>query len=267
MISFPPCKINLGLHIVSKRPDGYHELETCFFPVPWHDVLEILPAKETTFVTTGNAIPGNNDQNLCLKAYHRLASEYKLAPVHIHLHKVIPMGAGLGGGSSDGAHTLRLLNILFDLKLSPQSLMRLAAELGSDCAFFVQDQPLIGQGRGEVLSPVQISLSGKFIALVKPDIHLSTAAAYAHVTPAIPRNRLSDILQKPVSHWKDLLVNNFEAAIFPRYPEIETIKRDLYGMGARYASMSGSGATVFGIFDTAVDLTAFRQHTVWSARL
>lgn len=264
MISFPPCKINLGLHIVSKRPDGYHELETCFYPVSWTDILEILPAENTSFISSGHPIPGNPQDNLCLKAYHLLATAYNLSPVRIHLHKVIPMGAGLGGGSSDGAHTLRLLNTLFELNLSPETLMVYAAKLGSDCAFFTQDQPMLGRGRGEILTPIDVNLKGKYIAMVKPDIHVSTAEAYAHITPSLPRCILTDVLQQPINQWKDLLENDFEASVFRRYPSIEKIKQDLYAHGAVYASMSGSGATVFGIFDNPVDTAPFAAHMVWT---
>jgi 4-diphosphocytidyl-2-C-methyl-D-erythritol kinase len=267
MVSFPPCKINLGLHVVSKRPDGYHELETCFFPVPWTDVLEILPAKETTFTASGNIIPGNADENLCLKAYHLMAAEHKLPPVYIHLHKIIPTGAGLGGGSSDGAYTLRTLNNLFELKLSTAALMDLAAKLGSDCAFFVQDQPMIGRGRGEKLSPTHVDLKGKFLTLIKPDIHVRTASAYALVKPTAPLNSLERILDKALSAWKELLVNDFERSVFEQYPAIGKIKDDLYKSGASYACMSGSGATVFGIFEKPIDLSPFRQHQVWSGTL
>jgi 4-diphosphocytidyl-2-C-methyl-D-erythritol kinase len=252
---------------VSKRPDGYHDLETCFYSVPWRDVLEILPAAKITFTSSGTPIPGSQDDNLCLKAYHLLAADYKIPPVSIHLHKVIPTGAGLGGGSSDGAHTLRLLNTIFELNISQQALMRVAAKLGSDCAFFIQDEPMIGRGRGEELSPVTIGLKGKFLMLVKPDIHVSTASAYAHVVPTKPKNPLADILRRPASHWKDLLINDFESSVFHRHPGIESIKQELYTMGATYASMSGSGASVFGIFEKPVATSTFEKHTVWWGRL
>ena len=267
MVSFPPCKINLGLHVLSKRPDGYHELETCFFPVPWTDILEILPANETNFNATGNVIPGDAAENLCLKAYQLLRETYTLPPVYIHLHKVIPTGAGLGGGSSDSAYTLRAINTLFELNLSQQELMAVAAKLGSDCAFFVQDQPMIGRGRGEKLSPIQVDLTGKFLILIKPDIHVSTASAYALVKPAIPTIPLTEVLKKDVSAWKDLLVNDFELSVFQQYPAIAKIKDDLYEFGASYACMSGSGSTVFGIFEKPIDPSSFNQHQVWSGTL
>lgn len=260
MIAFPPCKINLGLHVVSKRSDGYHDLETCFFPIPWNDILEITPASTTSFTTSGNAIPGNDADNLCLKAYRLLPA---LPPVHIHLHKVIPTGAGLGGGSSDAAHTLRLLNTMFELNLSTTELMNYASRLGSDCAFFIQDDPMIGRGRGEILTAHSVQLKGKYILLVKPEIHVSTAEAYAQVTPAAPKQALEQVLQKPVTQWKEFLINDFETSVFTKHPTIGEIKQQLYAAGAVYASMSGSGATVFGIFDHRINTDAFAKHTVW----
>ncbi|RAV99806.1 4-(cytidine 5'-diphospho)-2-C-methyl-D-erythritol kinase [Pseudochryseolinea flava] len=264
MIAFPPCKINLGLHVVSKRSDGFHDLETCFLPVPWTDILEIIPATQTSFTRTGTTIPGNDADNLCLRAYQLLATSHNIPPVSIHLHKVIPTGAGLGGGSSDAAHTLRLLNTIFNLNLSTEDLMNHAATLGSDCAFFVQDNPMIGRGRGEVLTPVEVNLKGKYLVLVKPDIHVSTAAAYSNIKPATPQHELEKILNMPIGHWKELLCNDFERTVFAQYPAIGSIKAQLYEFGAHYASMSGSGATVFGIFDSPIDVSQFSQHTVWT---
>lgn len=255
MLAFPPCKINLGLNILRKRADGYHDLDTCFFPVPWTDILEIVPADTLTFNATGHPISGDPDTNLCLRAYQVLQKEFNLPPVSIHLHKIIPMGAGLGGGSSDGAHTLRLLNALFDLRLSEEKLMQYAAQLGSDCAFFIQDKPMRGTGRGEVLSPITIALDNKFLLLAKPDIHVSTAEAYSGVTPHVPTHSISEIIKQPVDQWKNLLVNDFEKSVFVSHPRLSEIKDLLYRNGALYAAMSGSGSTLFGIFDKPVELT------------
>jgi len=253
MVSFPPCKINLGLNILNKRPDGYHNLETCFYPVPWTDILEIIPSDTLTFSSSGNAIPGRAEENLCLKAYSLLWKEFNLPPVKIHLHKIIPTGAGLGGGSYDAAHTLRLLNSIFQLNLSDEKLMNYAATLGSDCAFFVQDKPMIGSGRGEVLSEIDMKLKGKFLMLVKPDIHVSTAEAYAHVKPHPPEFTLHHIFtSRPLNEWRHSLRNDFEESVFVRYPEIQKLKEKMYALGAGYASMSGSGSTVFGIFDSSL---------------
>ena len=186
MVSFPPCKINLGLNVVSKRSDGYHDIETCFYPVPLTDALEIIKADRFSFTASGNTIPGDAANNLCIKAYELLRRDFNLAPVAIHLHKIIPTGAGLGGGSSDGAHALRLLNVIFDLKLSGEKLKDYALQLGSDCPFFIENKPMFGSGRGEVLRDISLDLSGRFIVLVKPNEHVSTAEAYAGVTPASP---------------------------------------------------------------------------------
>lgn len=248
MVVFPHCKINLGLHVISKREDGYHNIETCFYPVPWTDILEIIPAKEFSFTSSGLMIPGKDQDNLCIKAYHHLQTHFDLAPVKIHLHKVLPTGAGLGGGSSDAAFTLRLLNSVFDLKLNPIQLRKFAAQLGSDCSFFVEDKPMLGSGRGEQLVDLPLSLKGLYMVLVKPDIHVSTADAYAGVKPHTPHQTLTDILTLPVAEWKDHLVNDFERSVFAKYPAIEAIKKEFYDHGALYASMSGSGSSVFGIF-------------------
>jgi 4-diphosphocytidyl-2-C-methyl-D-erythritol kinase len=268
MISFPPCKINLGLSITAKRPDGYHSLETCFYPVPWTDVLEIIPAKKTTFTSSGNTIPGDHQENLCLKAYRVLSAEHRLPDVAIHLHKVIPTGAGLGGGSSDAAHTLRLLNSLFELNLSHEALLGYAASLGSDCAFFLQNKPMLGTGRGEILSPLNVTLTGKFIALVKPPIHVSTAEAYAGITPRAPLQEVRTILEASDWHsWKSALKNDFEPSVFTKHPAIQEIKQKLYESGATYASMSGSGSTVFGIYEQPVPVDFGPEYTTWSGFL
>jgi 4-diphosphocytidyl-2-C-methyl-D-erythritol kinase len=269
MVSFPPCKINLGLNILSKRPDGYHNLETCFYPVSWTDILEIIPAKTLTFSSSGNGIPGKAEENLCLKAYALLKKDFDLSPVNIHLHKIIPTGAGLGGGSSDAAHTLRLLNMIFQLNLSNDTLMNYAATLGSDCAYFIQDKSMIGLGRGEMLSEINIKLKGKFLILVKPDIHVATAEAYAHVKPHKPEFSLRHVLEThPVNEWKNVVKNGFEDSVFKKYPEILSLKEKMYSLGAIYSCMSGSGSTVFGIFESPIDANAlFLGHAKWSGIL
>ncbi len=248
MVSFPPCKINLGLQILSKQPDGYHSIVTCFYPLPWEDVLEILPSDSLMFNQSGNPIAGKLDHNLCLRAYNLLKQDHKLPPVQIHLHKIIPAGAGLGGGSSDAAHTLRLLNAIFALELSQKELMRYASQLGSDCAFFLEDAPMLGSGRGEILEPVTVNVKGFYLRLFKPDIHISTAEAYANVIPKNSSVTLREVIEKPVRSWKEELKNDFENSVFAKYPILQLIKNELYESGAVYASMSGSGSTVFGIF-------------------
>lgn len=269
MVTFPPCKINLGLQVIRKRHDGYHDLETCFYPAPLTDALEVLPSKTISFEISGNSIPGNSSDNLCLKAYYLLQKDFNLPPVSIFLHKVIPSGAGLGGGSSDGAHTLRLLNQIFDLKLSDEKLKTYALQLGSDCPFFIEDKPMLGSGRGEVLTDISISLSGKFFVLVKPDIHVSTAEAYAGVTLTRHSASVKDILEnKAINQWKDHLKNDFEESVFAKQPVISGIKQELYQQGALYASMSGSGSAVYGIFEKPVELNEqFSEMFYWSKML
>lgn len=268
MISFPPCKINLGLNVVLKRQDGYHEIETCFHPVPWTDILEIIPSNKLEFTQSGILIEGKPEDNLCVKAYELLRANFDLSPVKIHLHKVIPMGSGLGGGSSDGAHTLRLLNTIFSLGITTALLKEYASRLGSDCAFFIEDKPMLGTGRGEILENIKIDLKGKFIVIVKPDIHISTAEAYSSITPAFSQNRIKDVVDKDISDWKKLLRNDFEKSVFDKYPAISQIKERLYNEGATYASMSGSGSSVYGIFENPVELkNQFPNMKYWSGLL
>ncbi len=265
MVAFPYSKINLGLHVISKREDGYHNIETCFYPVPWTDILEIILAKKFSFTSSGAVIPGSVEDNLCIKAFHLLQTRFDLAPVKIHLHKVLPTGAGLGGGSSDAAFTLRLLNSVFELNLNTIQLRNFAAQLGSDCSFFVQDKPMLGSGRGELLIDLPVSLKGLYMVLVKPDIHVSTADAYAGVKPNVPQQTLTDILTLPVAEWKDRLVNDFEKSVFAKHPAIEAIKNELYTHGALYASMSGSGSSVFGIFSSQTELShQFKEMQYWA---
>ncbi|MGE0587391.1 MAG: 4-(cytidine 5'-diphospho)-2-C-methyl-D-erythritol kinase [Cyclobacteriaceae bacterium] len=269
MVCFPHCKINLGLRVISKREDGYHNIDTCFYPIPWTDVLEIVPAKTNSFTNTGISIPGKPEQNLCLRAYHLLAEEFDLAPVSIHLHKIVPMGAGLGGGSSDAAFTLKLLNDIFELDLSVDRLKNYAAQLGSDCSFFIEDNPMLGSGRGEVLAPINVSLKGKHIIVVKPDVHISTVEAYQGITPTIPNRDVKGIVENTqIEGWREVLVNDFEVSVFRQHPIIAEIKKYFYDAGAIYASMSGSGASVFGIFDEPKDLKQrFGSPTYWSGTL
>lgn len=246
MVAFPPCKINLGLNVVRKRVDGYHDLETCFFPVQWTDILEIIPSDQFSFTVTGNIIPGDEKDNLCVKAHKLLNAP----PAKIHLHKIIPTGAGLGGGSSDAAWTLRLLNDVFNLRLTKDQLRTYAAQLGSDCAFFIEDVPMKGTGRGEILSPVNVDLKGKYLVIIKPGVHVSTAEAYSGV---VPRESKLDIENVPVEQWKSKLKNDFEESVFRKFPQIASIKKSLYDAGALYASMSGSGSAVYGIFSEKID--------------
>ncbi|MDP1811464.1 MAG: 4-(cytidine 5'-diphospho)-2-C-methyl-D-erythritol kinase [Sediminibacterium sp.] len=256
MVLFPNCKINLGLHITHKREDGYHDLETVFYPVPWQDALEGIKSGVSSgesgvvFSTSGLAVEGNAEDNLCVKACHLLQKHHTaIGPVQLHLHKAIPMGAGLGGGSSDGAFTLTLLNQLFQLGLSQKQLLRYALELGSDCPFFILNKPLLAKGRGEKMEGIQLDLSAYSLVIVHPPVHVSTANAFKGITPRIPGRSIKTILQQPIETWKEWLTNDFEAGLCKQYPEIEQIKESLYNYGAIYASMTGSGSAVFGIFE------------------
>jgi 4-diphosphocytidyl-2-C-methyl-D-erythritol kinase len=268
MIRFAPCKINLGLHIIEKRADGFHNLETVFYPVPWCDVVEAVPSDTLTFTTSGQQVPGNISDNLCIRAFELMKAKFALPPVALHLHKVLPTGAGLGGGSSDGAHTLRALNDIFSLGLSPADLLPFAAQLGSDCGFFLFDDPMLGTGRGEILSPAAVSLAGYYLVLIKPAIHVATAEAYRGISPRKPTQPLQETLHQPVARWRELLANDFEESVFKKFPEIESIKNKLYEHGAVYACMSGSGATVFGIFESPLDLSGhFPAADYWAGTL
>ena len=262
MVVFPNAKINLGLHILNKRPDGYHEIETCFYPAPWREALEIIKSDKTFVTTSGNPIPDDGD-NIILKAYHLLADDFALPPLHIHLHKEIPIGAGLGGGSADAAFMLRLLNSQYNLGLNSEALKNYAVSLGADCAFFMENKPILATGIGERLEAIDLSLTGKFILLAYPNIHISTKEAYAGILPKKPEHDLKNILaEEPITSWKDLLKNDFESHLFQRYPVLKSIKKHLYSMGAIYASMTGSGSCMFGIFDAKPEATFPKEYRI-----
>lgn len=266
MIVFPNCKINLGLNILRKRTDGYHDLETIFYPLPFSDALEIIENKNSRdqfpFTSSGLPVPGKPASNLCVKAYRLLKKDFpSLSSVHIHLHKVIPSGAGLGGGSSDAAFTLKLLNRQFHLLLSDEQLMEYGAQLGSDCPFFILNKPCFAKGRGEILRPISLDLSDYKFVIVNPGIHVDTGKAFLHIHPGIPSQSLEEVITLPPERWKDELHNDFEKVIFPLHREIVDIKDELYHQGAVYASMSGSGSTVYGLFKKDKKITpAFPPH-------
>jgi 4-diphosphocytidyl-2-C-methyl-D-erythritol kinase len=264
MIVFPNCKINLGLNIIRKREDTFHDLETVFFPVGLYDALEILPAENKTQLTVSGIYTGNNEDNLCMKAFYLLKKDYPQLPVvNIHLLKTIPLGAGLGGGSADAAYTLQLLNKKFNLNIPDEKMYIYALQLGSDCPFFLFNKSCLATSRGEVLEEVNVSLSGYKILLINPGIHISTSEAFSKINPAIPVKRIKEIIQQPIESWKEELHNDFEKYIFEKYSEIKKIKEELYKNGAIYAALSGSGSTVFGIFkkdfmiNYSVDATYF----------
>jgi 4-diphosphocytidyl-2-C-methyl-D-erythritol kinase len=252
MLTYPNAKINLGLNIVEKRPDGYHNIETVFYPIGLCDALNVDKSDSCTdysFSSSGISVGGDPEDNLIVKAYRLLQNDFELGPVDISLVKQIPFGAGLGGGSADAAFMLRSLNELFGLTLTTKELENYAAKLGADCPVFIRNQAVFATGIGNVFKEIDLSLKGKFLILVKPDIHVSTPEAYALVTPKKPQISLYESILQPISTWKDTIQNDFENSVFVKYPEIEQIKTKLYNAGAIYASMSGSGSSVFGIFN------------------
>lgn len=250
MISFPNAKINLGLNIVERRPDGYHNIETVFYPVPLTDILEIVPTTgEPSLACYGNAVDCPVEKNLVMKAYRMMQERFDLPPVAMHLYKHIPDGAGLGGGSSDAAHALLMLNKMFDLQQPDSELATMAARLGADCAFFIYNRPMMATGIGDVLSSIDVTLNGKTLLLVKPPVGVDTRTAYSRVVPHAPATSLERTVHLPVAAWDGLLVNDFEASVFAALPQLWLIKAQLMDAGAQYAAMSGSGSTVFGIFD------------------
>jgi 4-diphosphocytidyl-2-C-methyl-D-erythritol kinase len=266
VVLFPNCKINLGLNVVRKRTDGYHDLETVFYPVALRDALEVIRSAEFHFQLSGLPVNGIIEDNLCVKAYHLLKRDFPdLPPINIHLHKAIPMGAGVGGGSADGASMLTMLNHKFQLNLFQEKLISYALDLGSDCPFFIINKPCFASGRGEKLIPVQLDLSSYKIVLINPRIHISTKEAFSKLTPVIPQKSIQEIIEQPITTWQNELKNDFEETVFQLYPEIKEVKEQLYEMGAVYASMSGSGSSVFGIFnsETKTDFSFPAQYNTY----
>lgn len=260
MIVFPNCKINLGLNIIRKREDGYHDLETVFLPVPFTDVLEILPSENKTIEFSVTGLPVNTEDNLCVKAYNLLKQDFPELPlIKMHLHKAIPLGAGLGGGSSDAAFTLQLLNEKFNLELKIDQLLDYALRLGSDCPFFILNKPCFATGRGEILQPVNIDLSKYKLLIVNPGIHINTKWAFSKITPQVRELSIQQIITQPIETWKEELKNDFELPVFGEYPEIKKIKEDLFEDGALYASLSGSGSSVFGIFSKEKNISYIKS--------
>lgn len=258
MVTFPNCKINLGLNILKKREDGYHDIETVFYPIPVYDVLEIISNKDKTQFTHSGIDTGEDENNLCLKAYRLVKNDFPQVPeISIHLHKVIPMGAGLGGGSSDASFTLSLLNTKYNLEIHPSQLFDYALQLGSDCPFFLSGKPSFATGRGEKLTTIKIDLSAYKMVIVNPGIHINTKEVFQKVKPEIPPKRINEIIYQDVSTWKSELENDFEKIVFPMHPLLKKIKETLYGEGAEYASMSGTGSTLYGIFKKEVIINSF----------
>ena len=253
MLLLPNCKINIGLNIVSKRPVGYHNLETVFFPIPLRDNLEFKEIENEDvpyrLVSGGVPIEGKPEDNLIVKVYLDMKAEFNLPALELSLYKNIPMGAGLGGGSSDAAAMMKGLNEAYNLQLSDEDMEKRLAKFGADCPFFVRNKPAYATGIGDELTNCNVSLKAKFIVLVKPDVFVSTKEAYAHVTPKLPAIPLAEAIKLPIETWKEQIVNDFEQSVFPFHPELPAIKQTLYDMGAVYASMSGSGSTMYGIFN------------------
>lgn len=271
MITFPNAKINLGLNIVSKRDDGYHNLETIFYPIAVKDALEIIVKEnlpDDTFIEAGIKVDASPDNNLVMKALKLIRQYYDFPKVEIHLLKKIPFGAGIGGGSADASFMLRLVNDTFSLGISKPELAALAVQLGADCPFFIYNKPMFASGIGEIFEDIELTLQDYHFVLIKPDIHIPTKDAFAEIKPAQPQLSLKEIIKLPVAEWKNRMINDFEKSIFPKYPVIKDIKEQLYAMGAEYASMSGSGSSVFGIFkeDMEIPENLYQDYFVWKGK-
>ncbi|MCX7987245.1 MAG: 4-(cytidine 5'-diphospho)-2-C-methyl-D-erythritol kinase [Bacteroidales bacterium] len=269
MITFPNAKINLGLHVIEKRNDGYHNIETIFYPISLCDALEVVVSeKGLKLFNYGLKVNIPDHDNICIRAYNLIKERYDIPPVEIHLFKRIPFGAGLGGGSSDAANMLLILNSLFELNITEHELKLLSLQLGSDCPFFLYNKAMYATGRGEILKPCELSLSGKYILLVKPPLHIPTSEAYQGITPRKPEHNLLDVIKLPVNEWRYYLQNDFETNIFSKHPQLKEIKSKLYDMGSIYASMSGSGSTIYGIFEDKISPGSFFSDCfTWGSQL
>jgi 4-diphosphocytidyl-2-C-methyl-D-erythritol kinase len=271
MICFPNAKINLGLNVIEKRPDGFHNIETIFYPINWHDALEIIInptlVDEFTLFTSGFEISGNVSDNIMYKAYQIIKQSRSLPSIEVHIHKALPMGAGLGGGSSDAAFFINLLNEQLQLHFSETEKIKIASQLGSDCAFFLKNTPTFASQKGDVFSEITLDLSHLHILVIYPNLHSNTQVAYSLVKPKHPSKPLLDIIKQPIATWKTDLTNDFEASIFNAYPIVEKIKNDLYSLGAIYASMSGSGSAIFGLFESEPPTEQFQDYLYWSGKM
>jgi len=272
MICFPNAKINLGLNVVEKRSDGFHNIETIFYPIGWSDALEVTVArkysrKEFDLHLTGIPIYGNVNDNLLYKAYKLIQTVRRLPKIEAHLHKVLPMGAGLGGGSSDAAFFIRLLNDQFNLHLTEFETLAIAKQLGSDCAFFIKNSPVFAFQKGDIFKDFSLDLSHLYVAVVYPNIHSNTKEAYSLVKPQKANQSVLDIIKQPIKTWKTDLVNDFEKSIFTLYPVVKNVKEDLYNLGAVYASMSGSGSAVFGLFDYEPNIKHLQMFPNWIGKM
>jgi len=271
VLSYSNAKINIGLNIIEKRNDGFHNIETIFFPINMRDAIEIVDSKENTdytFSASGIPIDIEAKDNIVVKAYELIRSKYNFPAQDIHLHKSIPFGAGLGGGSANAAYMTRLLNKKFDLGMSSIEMEETVSQLGSDCAFFIKNEPAFAAMKGDKLSAITLDLSGYHILLVKPNVHISTPEAYANIKPQKPEISLKELIKAPIENWKNLIRNDFEASIFPKHPQLAQIKEELYAHGALFAAMSGSGSSMFGIFKEEPQvLPQWEKHYYWTDRL
>ncbi|TND03198.1 MAG: 4-diphosphocytidyl-2-C-methyl-D-erythritol kinase [Bacteroidetes bacterium] len=272
MIVYPNAKINLGLHVTEKRSDGFHNIETVFYPVGWCDMLELLPDESRehgiTLSVSGLPVPGETDDNLIVSAYRLIAQDYAVPAVKVHLHKIIPMGAGLGGGSSDAAFFIKALNQLFELNLAWGEMHHYARQLGSDCSFFITDRPVYAEGKGDEMETIRLDLSAFHVALVYPGIHVNTGDAYRAVHPAKKETTPEEIvLNAAPADWKNSLQNDFEKPVFEKNPGIAALKEKMYAAGAVYAAMSGSGSAVFGIFENDPGKISFENTLTWQGSL
>lgn len=269
MVVFPNAKINIGLNIVSRREDGYHNIESIFVPVPWRDILEIVPAQgtESTLTITGRKVDCPVEKNLVMKAFRAMQQRYNVPDVDIYLHKVIPDGAGLGGGSADAAFTITAVNELFNLNIAKEDLAKVAATIGADCPFFIYNTPMLATGIGTDFTDIALDLSGYKILIVKPQVSVPTAQAYAGVKPQQPEKSLSELIAMTINQWQGVVKNDFENSIFPIHPIVAEIKHEIIKMGAEYASMSGSGSAVYGIFQDDIlseeKLSIFKQYDIF----
>ncbi len=271
MICFPNAKINIGLNVVAKRPDGYHNIETVFFPIPLKEALEVVHLTDNSapyvWSNSGIEVDTPAENNICIKALHLIKQNHDLSPIQIHLHKHIPFGAGLGGGSADGAFMLKLLNDFFKLNISTDELKQMAVQLGADCPIFIDNTPSFATGIGEIMEPIELDLSGYHLTLIKPDIHVSTPEAYNGIIPQHPITALKADVHRPIEEWRHHIKNDFEQSVFAKHPLIGEIKEQLYQQGALYAAMSGSGSSVYGLFKDTPATDAFHDHYCWIGKL
>lgn len=270
MICFPNAKINLGLNITEKRSDGFHNIETVFYPVAWCEALEVIETNHNTNFNlhlSGIPISGHLEDNLLYKAYHLIKQQHTLPGIDVYLHKALPMGAGLGGGSADAAFFINLLNDQFNLQLSEDARIGIAKQLGSDCAFFIKNKPVFATEKGDMFQDISIDLSKYYIAIIYPNVHSNTKEAYSLVKPHQPQKSITQILQQPLETWKAELINDFELSIFNKYPIVGEVKQNLYDCGAIYACMSGSGSAVFGIFKNEPKIRELEKFPHWVGKI